>query len=68
MVTKWPPQLQVFLPHMNELSRKERNKWKEFLSAGEEKNPKKKKIIIITAINAGMGLNLCQLFSIIYIN
>lgn len=68
MVTKWPPQLQVFLPHMNELSRKERNKWKEFLSAGEEKNPKKKIIIIITAINAGMGLNLCQLFSIIYIN
>jgi len=29
------------------------------------KNPKIKKI---TAINAGMGLNLCQLFSIIYIN
>ena len=65
MVTKWPPQLQVFHPHMNELSRKERNKWKKFLSAGEEKNPKIKKI---TAINACMGLNLCQLFSIIYIN
>ena len=43
-----------------------KEKIEEFsLCWGIKKNPKIKKV---TAINACMGLNLCQLFSIIYIN